>query len=390
MGDYQVMELLGSGGMGEVYLVEERGSRERYAMKMLRSGAPASELWRRFMNEGRVLSGLRHPNIAAFREMFQCGESLCLVMEYVDGETLFACVRRLGRLPVDQALAVLTHLCEALSYLQARGVLHRDVKSANVKITSTGAVKLLDFGIAKVWRTPGMTAAGAVMGTPEYLSPEQAGGAPADARSEIWALGLLAYEMLTGRLPFEATDEGALFYAIRHNEPAPPSHRSLEVPPAVDALVRRCLDKRPSRRFQSAAEMQRELRRLLAPRATAERLRVAPGDVAARVLAWWRGLARGARLAIAAALIVLLAVWMFGGGGNSGDVRTITVEVVEGAADVYADGRRVGRTPYKMDARLGESVQLELRKPGYQDQPIQFEVTERKAYSYALQPAAPR
>jgi hypothetical protein len=136
--------------------------------------------------------------------------------------------------------------------------------------------------------------------------------------------------------------------------------------------------------------MQRELRRLLAPRATSELMRMAPGDVAARVLAWWRGLARGARLAIAAALFVLLAVWMFGGGGNSGDVRTITVEVVEGAADVYAGGSRVGRTPYRMDARLGETVQLELRKPGYQDQPIQFEVTERKAYSYALQPAAPR
>jgi serine/threonine protein kinase len=215
IGSYRVIELLGSGGMGEVYLVEESGTGVRRALKTLRSGPQDSELWRRFMNEGRVQRELRHPNIAAFHEMFLVEDRPCLVMEYVDGETLFSRTHRLGPLPLDQALAVITHLCAALSYLHERGVMHRDLKSANIKITPGGSVKLLDFGIAKLKCAPGMTTVGTVMGTPEYLAPEQIGRMAADARSEIWALGLLAYEMLTGRLPFQVADENGLYDAIR-------------------------------------------------------------------------------------------------------------------------------------------------------------------------------
>jgi eukaryotic-like serine/threonine-protein kinase len=388
LGDYQVLELLGSGGMGEVYLVEERGTRARHAMKTLRSASPGSELWQRFMNEGRVMSGLQHPNIAGFREMFQCDDRLCLVMDYVDGETLFSYVRRKGTLPVEEALAVVAHLCAALAYLRERGVLHRDLKSANVKITSTGTVKLLDFGIAKVKRTPGMTAHGAVMGTPEYLSPEQVAGTPADGRSEIWGLGLLAYEMLTGRLPFDGPEETALFEAIRNAAPARPSALNPAVPAQVDALVMKCLEKRPSRRFQAAEELRDAVHEALAGGPATEPFGVWVQGWTERMRSAWRRLTPRVRLAVAAvvAVVVLLGIAsMFSSG--SGEYRSIVVDVVDGRADVYARGSRVGRTPYQLEARVGETVSLELRKSGFQDQPIQFEVTERKAYSYSMQPA---
>ncbi|MCX6629833.1 MAG: serine/threonine-protein kinase [Candidatus Solibacter sp.] len=386
IGNYEVVELLGSGGMGEVYLVEERGTRVRRAMKTLRSGSPDSDLWRRFMNEGRVHSALSHPNIASFHEMFLFADRPCLVMEYVDGETLFARIRRLGPLPWDQTLAVLSHLCEALSYLHERGVMHRDLKSANIKITSGGSVKLLDFGIAKLRRSPGMTMAGTVMGTPEYLAPEQIGGQAADARSEIWALGLLGYEMSTGRLPFDGEDELALYNAIRNINPPPPSALNPDVPPPVDSLVMRCLEKRPSRRYQATCEVAAAIRQTASPARGGQRLPAMPTVLLER----WRGLSRGVRIA-AIATVLLLVIWYVAAlPSGSGEFRTITLEVVDGTADVYANGSRVGRTPHKTRARLGESVQFELRKNGYVDQPIQFEVTERKSYSYAMQPAAGR
>jgi len=265
VGSYRVLEVLGSGGMGEVYLVEEAGSGVRRAMKTLRSVTPESEEWVRFMNEGHVHCDLHHPGIAAFHEMFVCDGRPCLVMEYVDGETLYSRIRRLGPLPVDQALAVVLHLCDALGYLHERGVLHRDVKSANVKITSRGMVKLIDFGIAKRQRTRGITTIGTVLGTPEYLAPEQIAGMPPDVRSEIWALGLLSYEMLTGQLPFAGPGEAELYAAIRAWTPPPPSTMNPEAPAEVDALVMRCLEKRPSRRFQSAAEVAQEVRRIQSP-----------------------------------------------------------------------------------------------------------------------------
>jgi serine/threonine-protein kinase len=223
-------------------------------MKTLRTSSPYSEEWLRFMNEGQVHHEMRHPNIAVFHEMFLCNGQPCMVMEYVDGETVFTRIRRAGPLAVGEALAVTTYVCDALSYLHERGVLHRDVKSANVKITSTGVVKLLDFGIAKRQRARGLTVDGTVVGTPEYLAPEQLSGMPPDVRSEIWALGLLIYEMLTGRLPFTG-DEAALYEAIRGTVPAPPSAWNQAVPPEVDALVMRCLEKRPSRRFQAVSEV---------------------------------------------------------------------------------------------------------------------------------------
>jgi serine/threonine protein kinase len=381
IGNYRVLELLGAGGMGEVYLVEEGGTGRRRAMKTLLSGGPDSEVWRRFFNEGRVQHEINHPNIAAFHEMFLFEERPCLVMEYVDGETLWTRIQRTGALATGEALEILGRLCDALAYLHVCGIMHRDIKSANIKLTSSGLVKLLDFGIARSPRTPRMTVSGAVMGTPDYMAPEQIAGLPADGRSEVWALGLLAYEMLTGSLPFSGDDDVALFRAIRETEPHPPSALNPEVPRGVDAIVMRCLDKRPTRRYASPAEMGSAIAKV---GTTPSRSWLGSEP---RALQSLRRLPRSVRIA-ALAIPALIAILMFTtSSGTPEDMRTITLEVVEGSADVYANGSRVGRTPYRTRVRVGDSVSVELRKDGYLDQPVQFEVTERKTYSYAMQPS---
>jgi serine/threonine-protein kinase len=296
-------------------------------------------------------------------------------MEYVDGETLFSRIHRRGPLPVEQALAVVAQVCAALGYLHERGVMHRDLKSANIKIASSGVVKLLDFGIAKRRRARGMTTVGTVVGTPECLAPEQIGGQTADLRSEIWAVGLLAYEMLSGRLPFSGHDEGELYNGIRNATPPPPSAFNSSTPPEVDALVMRCLEKRPSRRFQTTADVSRAIGNLQAPAepAPAGRLRALPS----RTKLW-----------IAAAFVLLFAFWMWTEPSAPDDLYSVTIDVVEGTAEVYADGSRVGRTPYRTRGRSGETVRLELRRAGYLDQPVQFEVSERKTYSFTMQRAS--
>jgi len=412
IGSYQVVDLLGTGGMGDVYLIREEATGSYWALKTLRAGGPDSESWKRFMNEGGVHSGLNHPNIAAYREMFLYADRPCLIMEYIDGETLFARIQRLGRLPVEESLGILHEVCDALGYLHSRDIIHRDLKSANVKINSAGRAKLLDFGIAKHQRTPGMTMVGAVMGTPEYLAPELILGNPASVRSEVWTLGLLVYEMLTGRLPFNEEQEAALYDAIRNRNPELPSRYHPQVTAAVDALVMRCLAKKPAQRFQTPAHVQQAIAKVrrtkdsspidlrkgaealgLAIQSAAKRFRTPEMSeqakppvppLQARDFRWWDRRFRLSVSAASAGLILLLYLWARGGVGDS---QSITLEVVEGPAEVYENGNRVGRTPYRRQAKPGEFVQVELRREGYADQPVQFEVTERKVYSYTMQRA---
>ena len=381
--------------MGDVYLVREEATGWYWALKTLRAGGPDSEIWKRFMNEGRVHSELNHPNIAAVREMFLYSERPCLIMEYVDGDTLFGKIQRMGRMPVEESLRVLNEVCDALAHLHGRNIFHRDLKSANVKINSVGHVKLLDFGIAKYHRTAGMTVVGSVMGTPEYLAPELILGHPASVQSEVWTIGLLAYEMLTGRLPFNDEQEAALYDAIRNRTPEAPSRYNPEASAAVDSLVMRCLDKKSAQRFQSPAQLQKAIAKALGKSPVNPlsgeigKSAAALGQAAQSAVTQFVGLPKRVKLwsgaAIAAVLLVLF-LWTVGGVSDS---QSITLEVVEGPADVYENGSRVGRTPYRMSVKTGELVQVELRRNGYIDQPVQFEVTERKVYSYSMQRANP-
>jgi serine/threonine-protein kinase len=257
VGDYVVADLLARGGCGAVYHARHRRFGTRGAVKVLHAKLAAQpKMVERFLREIEIVDRLRHPHIVAIREFGVLPDARpFFVMEYLDGGTLDDRVRARGRLTAEEALAVLDPVCEALAAAHAEGVVHRDVKASNIAFDGPArAVKLLDFGIAKLLSpdggTGGLTTVGRQVGTPTIMAPEQLRGEPVDARADVYALGVLLYRLLTGRTPFEATSPSTL--ARKHlEEPAPRPSQVTPVSPAVDAVVLRCLEKRPERRFDS-------------------------------------------------------------------------------------------------------------------------------------------
>jgi serine/threonine-protein kinase len=261
LGDrYRVLSRLGEGGMGTVYLCEHAVLHRRFAVKVLRPelGSDA-ELVDRFRNEAIAASRIGQENVVDVLD-FGAEEdgALYYVMEALEGRSLGAVIREEGPLPIGRGLDILDQICRALGAAHARGVVHRDVKPDNVfLVRRDGAgdrVKVLDFGISHVPAARGaerITRAGALIGTPEYMAPEQATGSAVDARSDVYAAGVLAYEMLTGTLPIEEDTPIATLVAHQTRTPDAPSQRVPAIPPAVDALLLRALAKRPEDRFAS-------------------------------------------------------------------------------------------------------------------------------------------
>lgn len=377
IGRYRVDAPIGSGGMGEVYHVTDTSSGETLALKTLPPKPIEARVWERFLNEATIQSQLSHPAIAAFRELFLWGGRPCLVMEYVEGQTLDQVLSNTGPLSPRDAVNVLCPICDALSYLHSMGVLHRDLKSSNVKLRPDGSVKLIDFGIARFRGASRLTQVGTVAGTPEMLAPELLLGRLADEASEIWGLGALGYEMLTGQLPFAATSEQDLYRQILEVEPPPPSQLNPAVPEALDRVVMRCLNKNPSKRYRNCDEVRLALARvsLNTPAEAAVKPR--------KSRLWkWAVLAAGLVLALWIGVRAVASLW-----GSRNGPQTVTVEAIGGVADVYENGRLVGRTPYTRRARAGETMSFELRRAGSAPQPVQFEVGQRTVYSYSLSPS---
>ena len=223
IGPYRVIDYVGAGGMGTVYRVSHRATGRVAAAKVMSGGAVAPRSLERFHNEARILQALSHPSISEMYELLQVDGAPCLVMEYVDGETLEQLLRMRGPFPVTDAVRILASLADAVGYIHQRGVIHRDLKTNNVKIDSRGAVKLLDFGIATAEGAPRLTSTGNVVGTLMSLAPEQLRTGHAEPRSDIWALGVLFYELLTGRAPFEGGAPGFVGEKIMRGTCAPGS-----------------------------------------------------------------------------------------------------------------------------------------------------------------------
>ncbi|ROQ96920.1 serine/threonine protein kinase [Streptomyces sp. 2132.2] len=281
-GRYQLRDLLGAGGMASVYLAYDSALDRQVAIKTLHSDLGREQSFReRFRREAQAVAKLSHTNIVS---VFDTGEGEVtfsgpgagdaavmpyIVMEYVEGQplgsVLEADIRQYGAMPADKALKVTADVLAALEVSHEMGLVHRDIKPGNVMMTKRGLVKVMDFGIARAMQSgvTSMTQTGMVVGTPQYLSPEQALGRGVDARSDLYSVGIMLFQLLTGRIPFDADSPLAIAYAHVQEEPVAPSSINRSVTPAMDALVARALKKNPNERFPTAAAMRDEVARVM-------------------------------------------------------------------------------------------------------------------------------
>jgi serine/threonine-protein kinase len=272
LGHFVVLGELGRGGMGVVYVAEDSALRRKVALKVMPLHDDA-ERRRRFQREARAAAALSHPGIATIYEVGEDRGRVFIAMELVRGETLRSRLEQRPEadraLPLEEALRVAHAIALPLARAHEAGVVHRDLKPENVVVAQDGAIKLLDFGLAKLTDATlpepesgtATTQEGRILGTPGYMSPEQARGQPVDARSDVFSFGVMLYEMLTGRRPFTAASTMELFAALDRDDPAPPSRENPRVPEALERVVLRCLAKAPAARYAGAGELLRDLDR---------------------------------------------------------------------------------------------------------------------------------
>jgi serine/threonine protein kinase len=266
---YELGDILGFGGMSEVHLARDVRLHRDVAVKVLRADlARDPSFYLRFRREAQNAAALNHSSIVAVYDTGEAdtpeGPLPYIVMEYVEGVTLRDIVRNDGPMEQQQAVEVIADTCEALNFSHQHGIIHRDVKPANIMISKTGAVKVMDFGIARALADTGnrLTRTSAVIGTAQYLSPEQASGESVDARSDVYSLGCVLYEMLTGKPPFVGDSPVAVAYQHVRKDPARPSARHGDISPELDAVVLKALAKNPENRYQTAADMRTDLIRV--------------------------------------------------------------------------------------------------------------------------------
>ena len=389
IGGYRCDQFLGAGGMGEVYLATDLASGKAVALKILTAARRDPALVARFRNEARIHAALHHPNIGEMYQFIDAPDAPCIAMEYVGGHTLDVILRQ-GPPPTAVALRLADALAAAVGHMHRLDVLHRDIKSNNIKVTETGVLKLLDFGIAKDAGSPRLTADGSVVGTPQSLSPELLLGVPADRRSDIWALGVVMYELFTGRHPFAGEDGAAVTDRIRAARFVPATSVAPGLPTGIDAVIGRCLRVDPRRRYPDCAALRSDLAALTGrPRhqqpATSWRWLLPLAGAAAVVAAVLLrnpgmpdpGPGREPPAALPLTITVPTA-------GNP-SLRVVTIATVGGSAEVWQDGKLQGTTPHRIEARIGATVNLTLRRDGFLDELVQFTVTEgRTDYSFVL------
>jgi len=271
-GRYHVVSTLGKGGMGVVYRARDRQLDEDVALKVLRAEVMKDDptLLERFKQEIKLARRITHRNVLRTHDFGEAGTTPYISMEYLEGVTLKDLVLSKGALPLGVGLRIAKQMCQGLEAAHLQGVVHRDIKPQNMLILpESGDLKIMDFGIARVsevkGRRPGgteagLTSAGTVMGTPDYMSPEQAQGGPADFRSDIYSLGIVLFEIFTGRLPFEG-EPNVMGVVIAQIQKTPPAPRGLNprIPPALEAIILRCLEKLPAKRYQKVGDMLNDL-----------------------------------------------------------------------------------------------------------------------------------
>jgi TolB-like protein/Tfp pilus assembly protein PilF/tRNA A-37 threonylcarbamoyl transferase component Bud32 len=271
-GRYQIIEELGQGGMGKVYKAFDKEVNVRVALKLVKPEIAADKnTIERFRNELKIARGISHRNICRMYDLGREAETYFITMEYVSGEDLGSFLRRARRLDIGTAVSIARQVCEGLSEAHRLGVVHRDLKPGNIMIDGEGNAKIMDFGIARSLKRKGLTGTGAMIGTPEYMSPEQAEGKEADQRSDIYALGVILYKMVTGQVPFEGDTPLSIALKQKSEIPKDPRELNAQLPEGLSRLILRCLEKDKEKRFQSAAAVSAELEKIEDSIITAEK-----------------------------------------------------------------------------------------------------------------------
>ena len=339
---YAIDAELGAGGMATVYLAEDLKHHRQVAVKVLRPDLAATLGPERFLREIEVAAQLHHPHILPLYDSGEADGFLYYVMPYEEGQSLREKLVKEGELPVTEAVRVLRDVVDALAHAHEEGVVHRDIKPENIMLSGRHAL-VTDFGVAKaISEATGrekLTTAGVALGTPSYMAPEQASGDPhIDHRADIYAVGVMAYELLAGRVPFGGPTAQAILSAHITETPEPVTKHRPAVPPALAQLVMRCLEKKPADRWQSAEELLSHIETAATPSGG-----ITPTDTRPVAAVGLRRQKRAVRIAggVAAALVLVIAGWMFRGSGSDVDQRSIAVlplSSVDAESESFAAG----------------------------------------------------
>jgi serine/threonine-protein kinase len=387
-GRYEVMEELGKGAMGVVYSAHDPQIDRIVALKALRSDYVDDDYFvQRFFKEAVAIGRLSHPNIVTVYDVGRDQGTIYIAMEYLMGQPLSAHVSE-ARLPVDRVLRIGIQMAEALDYAHGKGVVHRDIKPANVIVGADDRVKITDFGIAHIDDAgqTRQTQAGEILGTPVYMSPEQVLGETPDCRSDIYALGVILYELCAGRRPFQAASLPRLFRAITDETPPAPADLNPAISPGFSEILLRCLAKQPVDRFQTGRALAEALRAcaaddgICALAIEAEAPPATPGPGAAP--------RRRRRFVAAGVMVALLlgggvAYWRFPAPPAPapapeparGEMALLSIQTAPPAATVFVDGDARGRTPLELSLPLGKH-EVRVALAGHHDWEAQLDLIE--------------
>ena len=271
-GRFEVIDELGRGAMGVVYRAHDSALGRTVAIKTIAlTGSPAERDVHeaRFLQEARAAGSIGHPSIITIYDVGREGDTAFIAMELLEGKDLRDLIRGVSLMP-SRSVAIAAAVADGLAYAHERGVVHRDIKPGNIMVLPDGRVKIMDFGIARLHEPTVKTQTGVLLGSPQYMAPEQIAGQPFDHRADIFSLGLVLYEMLTGVKPFQGEDIPELMFKVANMPATPPSHIAPDLPPVVDYIVARALKKRANERYASAAELAKDLREAAAEVAAGE------------------------------------------------------------------------------------------------------------------------